>query len=182
VSRLGRFRPPPFEISAPLQWVLVRAFGPSGATAPRPEGQEAFDLAVRFDLAARIATRTPPSQLLAELGVSSARAFGLARAEVLERSHRLRCTRAAVGRIATAAAIPIAWLKFSALDALGVLPEGGRAATDVDILVPKTQAEALQRQLLAAGFRRDGLPGARHQLPRLVSPEGCGVEVHHCLP
>ena len=92
---------------------------------------------------------------------------------------------AVAGRVATAAAdlgVPVAFLKFVALEGAGILTAGSRDACDVDALVPADRAGELWRALAAAGWRGSGLPAAEHQLPALEDPDGGVVELHRLLP
>jgi len=70
-----RFDPPQVEVGAELRWLLWRAFGPAGEALTDGgdlDAEAATDLARLFDLAARIASRTPLEVLEAELGSETA--------------------------------------------------------------------------------------------------------------
>ncbi len=177
-----RFRPPPLAPSSELRWVLGRAFGPVGDAAAPRDTAAAVELALKLDLAARIAVRTPPARLGDEVGLEGARRLGLAQLGARSRSRRAALARAEIARVASAAEIPIVWLKHAALVAMGLCNDGSRDVSDVDVLVPPELAESLQERLVAQGFTRLDLPGSEHQLPLLAAPSGIGVEVHRCIP
>ncbi len=177
-----RFRPPPLAPSSELRWVLERAFGPIGDAAAPGDTAAAVALALKLDLAARIAARTPPARLGDEVGLEGARRLGLAQLGARSRSRRAALARAEIGRVASAAEIPIVWLKHAALVAMGLCDDGSRDVSDVDVLVPPERAKSLQERLVAQGFMPLDLPGSEHQLPLLAAPSGIGVEVHLCIP
>ena len=181
-----RFRPPPLAVPVEARWMLLRAFGPVGAPFPGaadPEGVLA--MARRFELSARIAARQGRERLAAELGAEAAEGFVRDRRTAAAGGLRLQ---AAARRVAEVAAmiepvgLPLAFLKFMALETTGVLAAGSRDACDVDVLAPEDRAKELWRALLAAGWNSSGLPDAEHQLPALEDPEGGVVEVHRLLP
>jgi hypothetical protein len=87
-----------------------------------------------------------------------------------------------VAGVAASLDMPLACLKFAALEGTGVLAAGSRGACDVDLLAPEERAGELWRTLVAGGFRGSGLPEAEHQLPALVGPRGSVVEIHRHLP
>jgi len=177
-----RFRPPPLAPTPELRWVLGRAFGPPGDDGAPGEPTAAVELALRLDLAARIATRTPPERLGRDVGRDGARRLGLAQLGVRARSRRAALARAEILRAASAPAIPLVWLKQSALAVAGLIVEGARDTSDVDVLVPPELAASLQERLVAQGFRPLDLPGSEHQLPLLSAPSGLGIELHRHLP
>jgi len=178
-----RFRPPRLVIAPEVRWMLLRAFGPAGAPfAGAIDPAAALAMARRFEVSARIAARHGREALSRELGPETADGFA-----------RDRTTAAAVGmqlmaaarRIAARAApleVPIAFLKFAALEGMGRLAAGSRDACDIDALVPEDRAAELWRALLAAGYRGSGLPDLEHQLPAIVDPEGGSVEIHRLVP
>ncbi|HEV8581349.1 MAG TPA: nucleotidyltransferase family protein, partial [Thermoanaerobaculia bacterium] len=94
---------------------------------------------------------------------------------------RLMTTARRVAERAEHLGVPIAFLKFAALEAAGRLAAGSREACDIDVLAPEDRAEDLWRALLAAGFRGSGLAASEHHLPSLADPEGGAVEIHRVL-
>jgi hypothetical protein len=181
-----RFRPPPLAIPVEVRWMLLRAFGPAGTPFPGPvDPAGVLAMARRFEVSARIAARQGRERLTAELGAEAAEAFVRDRRSAAAVGLRLQ---AAARRVAEVAArtgpvgLPLAFLKFMALETTGVLAAGSRDACDVDVLAPEDWAEDLWRALLAAGWHGSGLPDAEHQLPALKDPEGGVVEVHRLLP
>jgi hypothetical protein len=180
-----RFRPPPLAISPEIRWMLLRAFGPVGlaeAPAPAPEPAAALALARRFEVSARIAARQGRERLAAEMGEEAAAGFAHDRRAAAAVGMRLMGEVRRVAATAAALDIPLALLKFAALEATGLLAPGSRDACDVDLLAPGPRARELWEALVAAGFRGSGLPQAEHQLPALVWPEGGAVEIHLHLP
>lgn len=178
-----RFRPPRLAITPEVRWMLLRAFGPAGTPFAEPiEPAAALALARRFELSARIAARQGREALARELGAETA--DGLARDRVSAAAVGLRLI-AAARRIAERAAplgVPLVFLKFAALEAMGTLAAGSRYACDVDVLAPAERADDLWQALVAAGFQGADVPEYEHQLPALVDPEGGAVEVHRLLP
>jgi hypothetical protein len=177
-----RFRPPPLAPSPEVRWMLLRAFGPAGAPAPAVEPAAALALARRFEVSARIAVRQGRQRLAAELGEEAAAGFAGDRARAAAVGMRLMEEVRRVAGVAAALGVPLACLKFAALEGTGLLAAGSRGACDVDLLVPGERAGELWRALLAAGFRGSGLPEAEHQLPALIGPQGGVVEIHRHLP
>ncbi|HEV2853249.1 MAG TPA: nucleotidyltransferase family protein [Thermoanaerobaculia bacterium] len=178
-----RFRPPRLEIPGEIRWMLLRAFGPAGAPFPRPvEPEAALAMARRFEVSARIAARQGRDRLAAELGAEAAAGFGRDRTAAAAAGLRLQEVARRVAAVAADLDLPVAFLKFVALETAGVLAAGSRDACDVDVLAPEERAGELRRALLAAGWRPSGLPEAEHQLPALQDPEGGVVEIHRLLP
>ncbi|MFL6193510.1 MAG: nucleotidyltransferase family protein [Thermoanaerobaculia bacterium] len=181
-----RFRPPSLAIPAEVRWMLLRAFGPAGAPFPEPvdpfDPEAALAMARRFELSARIAARQGRERLAAELGAGAAAGFWRDRTAAAAAGLRLEAAARRVAEMAAALDVPLAFLKFVALEMAGVLAAGSRDACDVDVLVPRERAEDLWRALLGAGWRGSGLPEAEHQLPALQGPEGAVVEIHRLLP
>jgi hypothetical protein len=178
-----RFRPPPLAISPEVRWMLLRAFGPAGAPLPvAVEPAAALAMARRFEVSARIAVRQGRQRLAAELGGEAAAGFARDRARAAAGGMRLMEEVRQVAGVAAALGLPLACLKFAALEGTGLLAAGSRGACDVDLLAPGGRAEELWRALLAAGFRSSGLPAAEHQLPALAGPRGGVVEIHRHLP
>ena len=162
--------------------MLLRAFGPAGAPAAACDPEAALALARRFEVSARIAVRQGRKGLAAELGEAAAAGFARDRARAAAVGLRLMEEVRRVAGVAAALGMPLACLKFAALEATGVLAAGSRGACDVDLLAPEERAGELWRALAAGGFRGSGLPEAEHQLPALVGPQGSVVEIHRHLP
>ncbi len=163
--------------------MLLRAFGPAGA--PLPEAVEpaaALALARRFEVSARIAVRQGRERLAAELGEEAAAGFARDRARAAAGGMRLMEEVRQVAGVAADLDMPLACLKFAALEGSGLLAAGSRGACDVDLLAPGERAGELWQALLAAGFRSSGFPEAEHQLPALTGPLGGVVEIHRHLP
>ncbi len=182
-----RFHPPPLVLSPEIRWMLLRAFGPLDAPFPGTvEPGAALALARRFEMSARIAARQGRERLAAELGGGSGEATAAAFAHDRRRAAavglRLMGEAGRVAAVAAELGIPLAFLKFAALEAAGMLAAGSRGACDIDLLAPEPQARELWSALVAAGFRASGLPEAEHQLPALVWPRGGAVEIHLTLP
>lgn len=149
--------------------MLRRAFGPGGAEGVPPD--EGASLAHDLDLSARLAARG-----------STAPEFVKARRRALARNLRLTELARDVASVARSLDIPVAFLKFGALELSGILLPGSRNAGDLDVLVPADRAEALARALADIGFSRSPVPGWKHQLPALHAPSGATLEIHLCVP
>jgi Uncharacterised nucleotidyltransferase len=178
-----RFRPPPLAIFPEVRWMLLRAFGPAGAPFTGPlEAGKALGLARTFEVSARIAARQGRERLAAELGPEAAAGFARDRRAAAASGLRLM---EAVRQVAEAAApleIPLAFLKFAALEGAGLLAAGSRDACDVDVLAPGGRVRDLHRALIGAGYRTSSMPAMEHQLPPLSAPSGAVVEIHRHLP
>lgn len=163
--------------------MLLRAFGPAGAPFPGPlDAENALSLARTFEVSARIAARQGRERLAAEVGAEAAAGFARDRTAAAASGLRLM---AAVRQVAEAAApleIPLAFLKFAALEDAGLLAAGSRGACDIDVLAPGERAEELQKALTGIGYRVSGMPEMEHQLPPLAAPSGAVVEIHRHLP
>lgn len=180
-----RFAPPRLapEILPDLAWLLARAFGPGREAEPaiRPaDARRAVDLARRFELAARIAARVERSALSAELG-DAAETLQAERRATAAGNLRLEAAVRAIAAAAAAAQIPIAFLKYAALELSGALAPGGRGASDIDVLAPAGREERLRDALAAAGFASSDSPGYEHQLPPQIHPRFGAVEVHRMI-
>lgn len=166
--------------------MLLRAFGPAGAPFSTCDGvcdgAAALALARRFEVSARIAVRQGREGLTRELGEVVAAAFAHDRARAAAAGLRLMEEVRRVAGVAAALGVPLACLKFAALEGTGVLAAGSRGACDVDLLAPEERAGELWRALVAGGFHSSGLPEAEHQLPALAGPQGGVVEIHRHLP
>ena len=192
MPRRGLRFQPPSDASAPeAAWVLRRAFGPTDGAAITPglvatatdrphDPQRALDTARRLSLAPRIGARAGRARLAAELGAEPAAAFIADRTLAGARALKLEETRSQVAAAAAAAGIPIALLKFAALDLAGVVPAGGRPAGDVDVLAPAAQAAALHASLLQRGWYSDAARDYEQHLPALMGRSGI-VEIHRVV-
>lgn len=178
-----RFRPPSLAISPELRWMLLRAFGPAGAPFPGAvDPGKALSLARTFEVSARIAARQGKGRLAAELGAEGAARFARDRTSAAASGLRLMAAAREVAEAAARLEIPLAVLKFAALEGTGLLAGGSRGACDIDVLAPGERAEYLQQALAEGGYRVSGMPGMEHQLPPLAAPSGAVVEIHRHLP
>lgn len=163
--------------------MLLRAFGPVGAPFPGAiDPAEALAMARRFEVSARIAFRQGREHLAAELGEEAAAGFSGDRARTTASGLRLVELTREVAGISAGLGVPLALLKFAALEASGLEVAVHRPACDVDVLAPAGRARELQEALVRAGFRLSGLPEPEHQLPTLEHPAGGAVEIHRLLP
>lgn len=182
MPRAPRLDPPPVALRPEHEYVLARAFGPVERSAGRPEPQPALALARALDLEGRLAARNGLQQLADELGRDAALEL-LARRALLAAQARTRASLLReMERLAGAAGVPCAPLKGAALERRGVVPEGGRRAGDLDLLVPQADAPRLARALRERGLELAGHPGHAHQLPPLRTREGHVLELHVEVP
>ncbi len=187
-----RFAPPALapDLLPDLRWLLARAFGPASdpavrssealAIVPPKDAGRAVDLARRFGIAARIATRTNRPLLGTELG-AAADLLPAERRTATAEGLRLEAAIRAIAGAAATAGISIAFLKYAALELSGVLAPGGRTASDIDVLAPEGREEELRDALVAAGFAQTAGPGYEHQLAPQVHPRFGAVEVHRLI-
>ncbi len=177
------FRPPAFALGAELEWVLRRSFGPSGWTPKAAiSGSAALDIALRLDVAARLAARQPRELLERELGAASAQRLREQYVATVARSALLDHALNQLLERAAEAEITCILLKYAALNRMGVLRVGSRVASDIDVLVPHGRARELQAVLRAKGYQDLGLPESSHQLPALQDPNGVLIELHLHVP
>ena len=177
-----RFHPPSVAFTPEVRWALLRAFGPVGRPVPEQlKREEALDLAAALDLSPRIAARTPLPTLQAEMGEAGARSLLITGATTAMISAGLLACARLVAGAARGLAIPVAFLKGTALRLAGVVEEGSRWLSDVDVLVPAASARALADALTSLGFRFEDVPAQEYQLPPLVRGNAEMVEVHHVL-
>lgn len=181
-SRPIRFRPPRIAVPPEVRWMLLRAFGPVGAPFPEAFDPSAALAAARlFEVPARITARQGRSALVAELGEEAASGFSRERMAVAASGLRLLALAREVAEAAGGLGLPVAFLKFMAMEGAGLDAAVHRAACDVDILAPAGRAAELQEALIAAGCRPSELKAGEHQLPALKHPGGAVVEVHRVL-
>lgn len=180
MARTGlRFRPPPLRITPEIRWVLLRAYGPLDADGPNElEPDAALGLAFDLGLASRIGSRLLERRLEQELGPGVASQLVDERMAAAGLGLRLGASVRCLATIAGEAEIPLALLKFSALQAAGVLRPGSRRANDIDLLATESLAPRLQRRLEATGFEASDRPTTEQHLPLLSHPELGLVEVH----
>jgi len=183
MSRQGfRFAPPEVRLSAPVGWVLERAFAAEPPPSVPPAGAAALAAARRLSLSPRIAARLPPPRLAAELGAEAAAGFAEDRLAATAAEMALAQACRDVAAAAEGLGIPVAFLKFAALHLAGVLAPGSRQARDLDLLTPAGRGVELYRALVERGYRTCRPGDHRHHLPALAHPLSTLVEVHHHLP
>jgi hypothetical protein len=119
--------------------------------------------------------------LARELGEDAAAGFARDRTAVAGSGLRLLALARDVAGVAEGLGLPVAFLKFVALEGAGLDAAVRRAACDVDVLAPSGRVQELQDGLVAAGFRASEMPEGEHQLPALEHPAGGVVEVHRLL-
>lgn len=177
------FRPPRLELDAELEWVLQRALGPlTWKPSARVSGQRLVDVALRLDLAARIAARHPSELVEREMGAPSATRLREQYVATVAREALLEHALIQLLEHAHTANLPCVLLKYSALNRLGVLRVGSRVASDIDVLVPHAHARRFQAFLKEKGYRDCALPESSHQLPALQDPNGVLIELHIHVP
>lgn len=182
VKSLG-FRPPGFVLDAELQWVLQRALGPLSWQPTSPVcGQRSVNIALRLDVAARIAARQPRPRLEQELGPAASQRLREQYVATVAREALLEHALNALIERARAADVPCVLLKYAALSRMGVLRVGSRVAGDIDVLVPQTSATRFQAELVRNGYKEVSFQESAHQLPILQDPTGSLVELHLHLP
>lgn len=180
-----RFAPPPLDRESlpALRWLLLRAFGPSappGPPLPPEEAERAADLARRLGIGSRIAGRAGRAALDRELGGAAADLVARFRATAAA-GLRLEAGIAEIARVAAGSGIPIAFLKYAALELSGALSPGVRDASDLDVLAPEGREEELRDALAEAGFSICPGPGYEHQLAPQVHSRFGAVEVHRMV-
>jgi hypothetical protein len=176
-----RFQPPDVPVTRALRWVLARAYSARDTLSSETEGDLAVDLARSLGIAARIAAVQSPDRLAGELGPPAAAELKKLRAQATAQEMRLGAALAAVDAAAADLRIPYAPLKGQALGLGGFAPDGGRPASDVDLLVPIPRLESLHGELVRQGFTVAG-EAYEHQAPALRHAGGGLVELHRMLP
>lgn len=177
------FRPPRFSLDSEVEWVVQRALGPLDWRPRRHiSGQRLVEVALRLDLAARIAARQPREQTEREMGAAPAHRLreqyvgAVARGALLDHALSELLTQA------RAANVTCILLKYAALNRIGVLRVGSRVASDLDVLVAHTEARRFQTLLIQNGYRDLGLSESSHQLAALQAPSGVLIELHVHVP
>lgn len=185
VGRAFRFRAPPVAVSAELSWLLRRAFGPENPqrfNSSTLDVKRVLDVGARLDLLHRIAARTPHELLAEEIGEETTTQIFECFEHTAVQSNCLLKTAGDIGLAAEKIGIPIIFLKGVALHLAGHTRPGERAMGDVDVLARDADARALQKALLAQGYREvyEGEFSEEQQghLPCLGSPHGQGAEIH----
>ena len=146
------------------------------------DAEAVTDLARRFDLAARIASRTPIEALEAELG-PEATAF-LREACTSAAARYLVADRVCrdIAAAGSALGLDLVFLKGAALHLAGKVAPGSRNLGDIDVLAREDGARRLQAALVEAGCKAFEARESEHQLQFLTHPMGLGVEVHKIIP
>ena len=177
------FRPPALVLDGELEWVLQRALGP---LTWRPKaalsGQRLVDVALRLDLAARIASRQPRELLEQEMTSGPAHRLREQYVGTVAREALLEQALNQLLEHASGSGVSCILLKYSALYRMGVLRVGARVASDIDVLVPQSQARPFYARLRERGYQDLGLPESSHQLPALCGPNGVMIELHVHVP
>jgi len=182
ITPLG-FRPPQVSLDGDLEWVLQRAFGPLDWSPTRHvSGPRLVDVALRLDLASRIAARQPRGPVEQEIGATAARRLREQYVAVVARGALLEHALSELLNHARTADVPCVLLKYAALTRMGVLRVGSRVATDIDVLVPHVMARRFHTFLIEKGYQDLGLPGSSHQLAGLRGPGGVVIELHVHVP
>ena len=182
-ARALGFRPPALTLDAELEWVLKRALGPLDWSPAVPlAGTRAAEVALRLDVAGRIAARHPRALLEREMGREAAHRLREQYVAVVAREALLERALDLVLEQAQNANVPCILLKYAALNRIGALRAGARSASDIDILVPQASAQRFQDALVGSGYQQVSEPESAHQLPILRDSNGALVEVHLHLP
>ncbi|HKO49584.1 MAG TPA: nucleotidyltransferase family protein [Polyangiaceae bacterium] len=177
------FRPPQLVLDAELEWVLERALGPlTWAPTAAISGQRLVDIALRLDLASRIAARQPRERIEREMGADAAQRLREQYVATVARGALLDHALHGLLEQARTSDIACILLKYAALNRMGVLRVGSRVASDIDVLVPHARAREFQAILIRNGYQDLGLPESSHQLPALRDPNGVMIELHLHVP
>jgi len=177
------FRPPRLALDAELEWVLQRALGPLTWQPTKPvSGQRLVNVALRLDVAARIASRQPRASIEREMGAEPAQRLREQYVATVARGALLDHATSELLERARVADVSCILLKYAALSRMGVLGVGSRVASDIDVLVPHTRARQFQAILKEKGYQDLGLPESSHQLPALRDPNGVLIELHVHVP
>jgi hypothetical protein len=197
-ARGVRFRPPRRPLEPAVRWALARAFWPlSGEQLGAPfdvelgapfavelgasfaaEPEDALRAVETLRLERRVASRVPEEILVAELGEAGARTLREARRAAVARGLHVRGSLLEVLAVARELGVAPVLLKFAALEALGVLRDGSRGASDVDLLLDAEEARALRLELVARGWRATGERQEEHHLAAVCRPGGAPIEIH----
>ena len=177
------FHPPRFTLDAEVEWVLRRALGPLTWKPKMPvSGERLVDIALRLDLAARIAARQPRELIEREMGTKPAHRLREQYVATVARGALLDHALAQLLERARASEVTCVLLKHAALNRMGVLQVGSRVASDVDVLIPHARAREFQAILKDNGYEDLGLPESSHQLPALRDLNGVLIELHVHVP
>lgn len=175
---LKDLRPPEPDFTAELEWVLEAAFA-SYRSSPKPELEfaQVWAAAKALALTERIGARKDASELPLDFQTG----FRHAQARAAAIGLLYEVTAREVAEVAARLETPVVFLKGLALILSGCVPAGARSFSDLDILVPKEQAEALFDELLAREFTHAPAEATEQHLPQLRPARGGSLEVHFAL-
>ena len=166
-----------------MRWTFLRAFGPTQHPWREAlDGERASQQARALHLQARILARSPLQTVADEVGRRVALSLFQDQAVIAARTNALAELAAELARWANDEGRPLALLKFAALHAAGVLPQGGRPASDIDVLVPESHLSTWTARLCDGGFHVHKTVEQGHQLAPLVDSGGRVVELHRHVP
>ncbi|MEE2777176.1 MAG: nucleotidyltransferase family protein [Acidobacteriota bacterium] len=161
---------------------MLRAFGPPDHGAAIDAPPKAANVCTLLSLAPRVAARAGRAKLEGELGPEgSVKLFAARRTAAFQAIRVLACAER-VAEIAQGSGIPLVFLKYMALRLTSSVAEGCRPVGDVDVLVPREQAERVQTLLEKFGFQSAGMPATKQHLPLLIHADLGAVEVHTTVP
>jgi len=179
-----RFTPPPLDLPAELDWVLLRALGPADQPfAEYVDPARAGELADQLLLMARIGRRTPQHILEAELGQAGADCFATEHRRIMAVQMQYKATSALIAKAAATLGITVVFLKGMALQLLGIVHTGDRVTADIDVLVASQCARQLHTALVELGFTpKPGTRDSRYHLRPLWHPQLLALEIHIRIP
>ena len=171
--------------------LLLRSFRDPGSSTQLSAGQWR-DVLNRDDsgLLARLESLLADHDLLKRLPEKARVRLAEARIFVRRNQTDVRFEVNRVARALSGLGVPIVLLKGAAYLLAGLPPAGKHLAADLDILVPREDLEAVERALLASGWRRATLTDYderyyrewMHELPPLWHPDRLfAVDIHHAI-
>ena len=181
-SEILQLQPPQIPLDADIRWVLTAAFADRYPPAARPaSAQRAAQLVQQFTLVNSITSRLSQEQLVTALSPALQEQLSqIARHRVM-RSLAVVQAREQVTKAAVNASVDIVLLKQAALEALGLVSQGQRYATDVDILLEPDSVPSFSETLKRLGFVPEKDKTHAHGAVVLRTADNIGIELHTLL-
>jgi hypothetical protein len=167
-----------------LDWLLARAFGPMRPDGDISDGLDVERLVAQgrdLALLGRIRSRSTQNYLAAQIGDPATEVLNQTRREITVAAMRNGEVCRRIAGLSRDRPIPVIFLKGLALQLTGVTPPGSRVTGDIDILVPKHQAQTLHERLVEEGGRQSGLRDSDQHLSLVTDGLGASIEVHYHL-
>jgi hypothetical protein len=160
----------------------LRTGGEAFTGSANLDATQALELAQRFNLAARVASRTPSEILVAEVGYETGRLIQNHHASAAARFLIAESVCRELAELGQSLRIQLIFLKGAALQIDQKVIPGSRDMGDIDVLVPASGARSLQEALIEGGCEVFETRESEHQMQCLTHRLGLAIEVHKIVP